>query len=284
MIVIDRVVWGDIIKRVYYIRFLDPRFHGDDKLILLSMSKISSALLSQLRAVGLSANEATVYSSLLGLGMTTTGPIIKKTGLHGQLVYQALENLLERNLTSFIFKRGRKYFQAASPASLLDNVRKMENVAQALIPRLKDLQKDGADRLQVKILYGHEGFINNLQEVVESAARYDKIVRVIGGAAAKDFYRVIGDWYPNYVELLARKKVSKWQISPENTATEFKDKFAREKNTVLKIMPPDFSSLTQTVIIQIWNKAIAASYRTHFEYLWKQGKKYAPKRLLTSYK
>lgn len=258
------------------------------------MTKLSSTLLSQLQAIGLSANEASVYGSLLELGLTTTGPIIKKTSLHGQLVYQALENLLERNLASFIFQRGRKYFQASTPSSLLDNVRKMENTAQALIPRLKELQKTGADHLQVKILYGHEGFINNLQDVVESAARYDKIVRVIGGAAAKDFYRVIGDWYPNYVELLARKKVSKWQISPENTATEFKNKFAREKNTILKIMPPDFSSLTQTritpelatieiydaetVIIQIWNKAIAASYRTHFDYLWKQGEKYAPKR------
>ena len=87
MIVIDRVVWGDIIKRVYYIRFLDPRFHGDDKLILLSMSKISSALLSQLRAVGLSANEATVYSSLLGLGMTTTGPIGKFVGTQSDELY-----------------------------------------------------------------------------------------------------------------------------------------------------------------------------------------------------
>lgn len=250
-------------------------------------------MLSQLQVVGLSANEAVVYGALLGLGLTTTGPIIKKTGLHGQLVYQALESLLARNLTSFIFKRGRKHFQASAPSGLLDSVRKMENVAQALIPRLKELQKTGSDRLQVKILYGHEGFIDNLQDVVESAARYDHVMRVIGGAAAKDFYRVIGDWYPNYVELLTRKKVSKWQISPENTATEFKDNFAREKNTILKIMPPDFSSLTQTritpelatieiydaetVIIQIWNKAIATSYRTHFEYLWKQGKKYVSK-------
>lgn len=249
---------------------------------------------SQLQSIGLSKNEAQVYTALLELGLTSTGPLVKKTGLHGQLVYQALENLLHRSLVSHIIKRNRKYFQASNPTALLDNIHKMENVAQALIPNLKTLQKDGKDQLQVKIMYGHEGFINNLQDVVQSAARYDKIMRVIGGAAGTDFYRVTGDWYPSYVDLLNRKKVSKWQISPANSATEFKEKFAREKNTILKIMPPDFSSITQTritpelatieiydvetIIIQIWNKAVAASYRAHFEYLWKMGKRYAAKK------
>lgn len=247
-----------------------------------------------LQGIGLSKNEASVYESLLALGLTTTGPISKRASLHSQIVYQALESLIEKNLVSNIIKNNRKYFQASNPDSLLDNVHKMENLARSVIPDLKSLQKNQKDPLQVKIMYGHEGFINNLQDVAESAVKHDKIIRVIGGAAAKDFYRVIGDWYPDYVELLTRKKVGKWQISPDNTSQEFKEKFAKESNTVLKIMPPDFSSIIQTritgelvtiemyevdtIIIQIWSKAVAVSYRTYFDFLWKQAKQYIPKK------
>lgn len=247
----------------------------------------------RLEDVGLAPNEALTYAALLELGLTTTGPIAKQTGLHSQLIYQALDNLIKKHLVSYIIKRNRKYFQASGPETLIDGIRQKEETARALIPELKKLQKKEKDPLQVKIMYGHEGFIANLRDVVESAARHDKIMRIIGGAAARDFYRVIGGWYANYVDLLARKKVAKWQISPDSTSTEFKEKFAREANTVLKIMPPDFSSITQTritpeltaieiygeetIIIQIWNKSAAAAYRAYFDFLWKQGRRYAPR-------
>lgn len=246
--------------------------------------------INQLQEIGLSKNEAAVYSALLSLGLTTTGLIIQKTKLHGQLVYQALNQLTARDLVSYIIKRNRKYFQASNPDMLLNNIYKIENLTRSIIPNLKQLQKNRGDELQVKIMYGHEGFINNLQDVIASTARYDKTMRIIGGAAAKDFYRVIGDWYQTYINLLERKKIAKWQISPDNTAAEFKEKFVREKNTILKIMPPAFSNITQTritpematieiydvetVIIQIHNKAIAKSYRVYFDFLWKQGKNY----------
>lgn len=252
--------------------------------------------ITHLEQIGFSNNEASVYVALLELGSTTTGPLAKKTGLHSQLIYKALDGLLRRNLASFVIKRNRKYFQASNPEMLLDTLHHLEDATRAYIPDLKRLQKSGKDPLQVKILYGHEGFISNLRDVVTSASKHDKVVRIIGGAAGHDFYRVIGDWYDTYVELLARKKVAKWQISPTNAASEFKEKFAREPNTVLKIMPRDFSSITQTritpelatieiyetetIIIQIWNKAIAQSYRTYFDFLWKQGKPYTPNKVI----
>ncbi len=247
----------------------------------------------RLEDIGLAPNEALTYAALLELGLTTTGPIAKQTGLHSQLVYQALDNLMAKRLTSYISKRNRKYFQASIPEELMNGIRQKEESARALIPELKKLQKREKDPLQVKIMYGQEGFIANLRDVVESAGRHDKIMRIIGGAAAKDFYRVVGAWYQNYVNLLTREKVAKWQISPDSTSTEFKEKFAREANTILKIMPPDFSSITQTritpelatieiygeetIVIQIWNKSAAAGYRTYFDFLWKQGKRYAPR-------
>lgn len=255
---------------------------------------LKKSYLNQLQEIGLSKNEASVYSALLSLGLTTTGLIIQKTKLHGQLVYQALNQLASRDLVSYVIKRNRKYFQASSPDMLLNNIHKIEDLTRSIIPNLKQIQKNKTNKLQVKIMYGHEGFINNLQDVIASAARHDKVVRIIGGAAAKDFYRVIGDWYQTYINILECKKITKWQISPDNTATEFKEKFAREKNTILKIMPPAFSNITQTritpematieiydvetVIIQIHSKAIAKSYRVYFDFLWQQGKKYSPKK------
>jgi len=49
-----------------------------------------------LETIGLTRNEVKVYLSLLSIGFTTTGILIKKTGLHGSKVYDALERLSQK--------------------------------------------------------------------------------------------------------------------------------------------------------------------------------------------
>lgn len=48
----------------------------------------------QLQKLGFSDNEAKVYLALLEIGFTTTGAVIKKTGLHRNIVYETLDKLV----------------------------------------------------------------------------------------------------------------------------------------------------------------------------------------------
>lgn len=73
-----------------------------------------------LKEVGLSEREISVYVSLIEIGSTTTGPLVKKSGVQNAKIYETLEKLIKKGLVTFIIKGKTKYFQASNPKSLLD--------------------------------------------------------------------------------------------------------------------------------------------------------------------
>ena len=75
-----------------------------------------------LRDAGLTDGEIKVYTALLGIGSSTTGPIVEKSKISRSIVYQILENLIDKGLASYIIKDKTKYFQAAQPQKILDYI------------------------------------------------------------------------------------------------------------------------------------------------------------------
>ena len=65
-----------------------------------------------LREIGLLDNEVKLYLELLKLGETSTGPLIKKTGIASSRVYTSLNSLVNRGLVTFITKNNTKYYKA----------------------------------------------------------------------------------------------------------------------------------------------------------------------------
>ena len=238
----------------------------------------------------LSKNEALVYTELLKLGLTNAGPIVSSTHLHRQLVYEALENLITKKLVSVVTKNNRKHFHAAPPKMLLNIIQQKEDQTKKILPELLKLQAGADEQFAVNTFYGQQGFFSNLKDIIQSASKHDKIMRIIGGAPDENFYEAIGKNYDEYVKLLETNKVAKYLISPEKYSNIFKKKFANEKGNILKTVKEGLSSPTYTritpemvsieiysnelLIIQIYNKTIAKSYREHFDLLWKQAKKY----------
>jgi sugar-specific transcriptional regulator TrmB len=249
-------------------------------------------LQKDLQEVGLSKNESAVYLSLLTIGQVTAGPIVRDTKLHRQLVYQALEQLKETGLVSVLVIRGRQHFQAASPRNLQTILDRKRDVVKNLVLELLARQVKSGDAVEARVLYGAKAFFDNLQDVVESAAKTDHLMRIIGGAKDSDFYRAIGDQYSDYVALLKRARVKKHLIAPENFSKEFKEKFAKESGNLLRTLTSGLTSPTYTritpemisieiyaeepTVIQIYNKATARGYLDHFKLLWSQSKPYRP--------
>ncbi len=242
-------------------------------------------LLENLISLGLSKNEASIYLALLENGLTQAGPLVKTTKLHRMLVYEALDRLSDAGLISIVHKKNIKLFQASDPSTFIEKSRQLHDLASALVPELRKKQKN-ADTVTVRTLVGQEGFITNLQEVIESAARQkNKTMAIIGGARDSDFYETIGDWYDSYLNLLRKHQVKKLLLAPESYSEIFNKKFAQEDATELCTLPHGLSSPTYTriteemvtielyqphiTIIQIRNKAVARGYLDSFELLWK---------------
>ena len=73
-----------------------------------------------LEEIGLSKNEIKIYLILLKLGSTTTGAIIKQTGIHNSKVYDGLERLSNKGLVTHVVVANTKHFTAVNPERLLD--------------------------------------------------------------------------------------------------------------------------------------------------------------------
>ncbi len=237
-------------------------------------------------------NEAITYVALLELGLTNVGPLVNKTGLHRQLVYECLNALEQRGYVSSVTKNNRKHVQAASPTMIGRALEEKTEQAKLLIPELVALQTHALDAVEVQTLYGDKGFMSNLKDVVESAERTDHVMRIIGGGKGSDFYDALGNSYRDYLALTKRAHVRKMLIAPESYAEDFKKKFAMEEGNVLRLMSIGLTSPTYTrmtpemisieiyiserdvTIIQIRNQAIAKAYIEHFELLWKQAEEY----------
>lgn len=90
-----------------------------------------------LEQIGLTRNEARVYLALLETGETKTGALVKETGMHRVLIYDALESLIKKGLGSYVIRENIKYFQAADPERLLEFLKEKEELTRELLPELK---------------------------------------------------------------------------------------------------------------------------------------------------
>ena len=73
-----------------------------------------------LERLGLNKNEAKVYFGLLQLNKASAADLVKKVGVHRNIIYDNLEKLIEKGLVSFVEEEGKKLFIAEDPQSIIE--------------------------------------------------------------------------------------------------------------------------------------------------------------------
>ncbi len=134
-----------------------------------------------LENIGFTRGEIKVYMSLLGLGNTTSGPIIIKSCVARSKVYEILERLKEKGLVSETIKENTKYFQAASPERIVDYIEEKENSIKLqkedfklIIPELIQKQKYAEEKQEVKVYTGFEGIKTFYDEILKQLNKGDE--------------------------------------------------------------------------------------------------------------
>ena len=114
-----------------------------------------------MRKVGLTNSEIAVYSALVKLRSSTTGPIVKEAGI----IYEILDKLIAKGLVSYIVKAGRKYFQLTEPGRFKDYVeaqeRELEKVKGELggmVRHFEEVLNKKEEFQSAEIFEGREGF------------------------------------------------------------------------------------------------------------------------------
>ncbi len=119
--------------------------------------------ISSLREAGLTGGEIKVYLALLELGLSTTGPVVEKSGVSRSIIYRILEKLMHKGLVSSITKEKTKYFQAAEPTKILEYIDEREGSlkenrknVEKLLPQLM-LKQAMAAKSEARIYFGFKG-------------------------------------------------------------------------------------------------------------------------------
>lgn len=236
-----------------------------------------------LRSVGLERNEVAVYSALLKLGQTGAAAIGREAGLHGQIVYRALDRLEELDLINRTDVNGRYRFFAHAPSRL---VAQHEAHGEALRSIVKELEHIHTPPLadSICVYQGKERFIEKEFELIKNMPVGSTLYVITG--TADQYEQVLGTHLIEYDHLKVKRNIQMRLICPEPQQRVYAtsdrpliayrtlpEQFAGDINIGIYGDTFGMYMFTEPVSsIIIHNKSVAQSYTNFFEALWKMGR------------
>jgi sugar-specific transcriptional regulator TrmB len=235
-------------------------------------------------------NEALVYTALREANPCKAGVIISKTGLHRNVVYTALEHLMQRKVVSVQTSRGGKVFTAIAPNILIEEYDYKKELAQELTEDFK--KKNFISDQEISVHEGNDEYLKLLTSLINSLPRGAS--KYVLGTGGSDFmqYTMKPIW-GRYHEVAKKQKINIKMLAygtqrdalqettnkegiyeikylPQETENPAGIHIYPEIDTVLNII---YSNESQTVAaIKIKNKSLTQSYLNLFNNLWKDGK------------
>jgi HTH-type transcriptional regulator, sugar sensing transcriptional regulator len=243
-----------------------------------------------LQEIGLTPGETKVYLALLELGMTTTGPLIKKSGVSASKTYGILDKLTTKGLVGHIIKNKVKHFKAMHPNRLLDYIEeKEEEISQKktlikqLIPQLISQQQTSAPT--ATIYNGFRSISNFFRNILDDLQKGDTyyVLGATYGVNAKG----VRAFFLNYHTNRAKKKINVKMLAnyetrgnleksvalcssvrylPKHFVTNMSIVFYKKKAFMFFLTENPFAFLIE-------NEETVKNFQIYFDTLWKIAKK-----------
>lgn len=136
----------------------------------------------ELKEIGLTEGESKVYLSLLKLGSSTVGPIVKDSKVSYSKIYEVLGRLLEKGIISYTVKEKTKYFQAVEPTRLLEYLEKKEKELKknkenlkTILPNLQKI-KNKKENQESQIFIGINGIKTAYEVLTRNLSKKDQLL------------------------------------------------------------------------------------------------------------
>ena len=236
----------------------------------------------KLISLGLTDGEAKVYLALIKLGSSTVGPIVKESKVAYSNIYEILNRLIEKGLTSFIIKEKTKHFQAASPKKLyeyLENkekkLAKEKESLNKLIPELENLQSR-KEKQEAEIFLGLKGMKTAYERLFENSKEREEYFFFY---ISQEKYDEMADAF--YTRIYQKfKKLNTKGIA----ATQYKNsKFIKKTKIKMKFVnfpvPGNIDIFQDKLLLTSWQEAplailitskdISNKFKEYFNSVWK---------------
>lgn len=129
-------------------------------------------VIAVLKKYGLDELDAKVYLALLEIGDSTATKISERTGIGRVHTYQITHRLIHKGLASYVIKNNVKYFIAAEPKTLLQNLKSVEEELKSIMPVLEEKRTQYTQQTKVEIYRGREGINTIFNLILRDAKPY----------------------------------------------------------------------------------------------------------------
>jgi sugar-specific transcriptional regulator TrmB len=245
----------------------------------------------ELLKLGFSTNQARVYLALLELGQSRVGPIIAKSKLPRQTVYNTLSELEEKELIFSVIKSGRKNFQTKDPQQLLENIRTQEEIVEKILPQLISKRDTSKNISDIKVYEGLDGFKTVHMTNIRNTKKNSTVYFISAGSQKwVDFAKQSGMLY-KYEKIRLGKNITQKLVVYESqrkilenfTNTDFRDQLPSQRRQY-RFLQDNFNSpmsiqiwqdridlvifSNSPIIFEIKNIEIVKSFEKYFNFLW----------------
>lgn len=239
--------------------------------------------------IGFTKNEASVYLALLGLGSTTTGPIIKKASISPGKVYIILDRLINKGIVTHTVKSGTKYFQSKEPTTLIEwfeeKEKDMAEKKKKLLNMMPTLQAKLDSSIYKKQVEIYEGF-RAMKLLYDSILNNKNELFIIGSTSLVP--QVLEDYLSRWHKVRIQKKIDT-KIIYSKARKKYAKNREKMKYTEVKYLDlplsPSWTTIFKDHVITVTlegemnitcflikDKNVANSQKDYFNLLWKQAK------------
>ncbi len=245
-----------------------------------------------LRKLGLESNEVKAYLGLLYIGQTTTGPLVKKSGIPSSKIYHVLDSLVSKGIVSYIVKGKVKWFRANRPVvlrHLLDlkeqELSKTKQELENALPGLEAEFEQEKHEYSVEILEGLRGIKSLYDQALELCKKGETLYTIGYPKLASE---LLNAYFKYYHKQLAKKGLAAKVIYDYDTWFSKNREIrphAEQRYLPKGMHTPAFINIfrdyvgimviteQQKTCIVIKNKEVAESYLQYFRLLWAVARK-----------
>ena len=239
-----------------------------------------------LKILGLTDNEITVYLAILESGKCSGTQIRKQTGITNSRVYAAIDTLIAKGVITYEKQPKGKVYSALDPGLLKGLMEEKQKKILECIPFLKRLQQKEKAKTETAVFEGLQGFKTALSNLVEECPVGETLL-IIGfsNQAYKNekLAALLRD-----INKISIKKKHNFKMILDDKSNKFYKRRKEEKISEIRFMGKNFQSpaaidiFQDKVYILLWdenpyaftikNKNIAEGFKTYFYFLWDMAK------------
>ena len=169
-------------------------------------------ILSDLKKLGFSEKEASVYTKALELNSFSVAGMANLTGLKRPTCYLIIDNLVQKGLLT-VMPRGRKsLYCAESPEIIVKNMEKAVSLAKLVTPQLQKIKVKDSPAPTIKFFTGRLG----VEAIYSDVLKEKEGTTLLSMTPARQIVEVVGEeFFADWIKKRTTRKINSRVLAPE---------------------------------------------------------------------